>query len=69
MKSDRGLRGRGFEFFLYERENLGGLGFFSSKTLENLKKSLKGRGVDPQSPSLNTPLVCLVSGLVYELLF
>jgi len=46
---------------LYGRENLGGvLGFFSLKNPSKLKKiPKKGRGFDPQNPSLNTPLVAL----------
>jgi len=53
------FRGRGFEIFLYRRENLGGvLGFFFLKNPSKLKKfPKKGRGFDPQNPSLNTPLM------------
>jgi len=56
------FRGRGFEIFLYGRENLGGvLGFFFLKNLSKLKKiPKKGKGFDPQNPSLNTPLCACI---------
>jgi len=51
------FRGRGFEIFLYGRENLGEFGIFFLKNSSKLKKfPKKGRGFDPQNHSLNTLL-------------
>jgi len=60
---------RGFEIFLYKRENLGGvLGFFFKNPSKLKKFPKKGRGFDPQNPSLNAPLHCPlnVSFKIYE---
>jgi len=60
------FRGRGFEIFLYGRENLGGgFGIFFLKNPSKLKNfSQKGGGFDPQNPSLNTPLQCFKQALI-----